>query len=315
MKNSKAIFASNIQHLFTNTMKKLFSILMLMALGLGAKAQSFTGPTSATDGDVITLTAVGETLQGFGTSGYQMSIIDYIKKPVTVNPGYLTTYGDVTLQQWSAFTPGHPTTLSVKVNNFYTADIQITFTIYVDYYNGTTEINAPINYTVTVHSNRTSPPPVHNHDFAADNTGTVKASALWRFQSVAGNHHIYTSSQTEAQNLYNSGYIYEGVIGYVYHQQETGSLPLYRYTKNGDHMWTASSVEANALAGSGWTYEGVSCYVPGSSDPAVRLPAYRYLATSGTGGHFWTTDWNELGAGNGSWSYEGVGFSVLQDKQ
>ena len=296
---------------------------MLIALGLGAKAQSFTGPTSANNGDVITLQAVGESIQGFGTTGYQITSIDRIEQ-INLSSNTLAN-GSVELQDYSVFVHGaynDITTLHLKVTNQYTSDIRITFNVHATALFQFSTQAETITYSLIVHSSRTNPPPTYDHDFVADNNGTVKASCLWRFRSVNGNHHIYTSSTQEAQSLYSAmtgsshSYAYEGIVGYVYHQQEPGSIPLYRYYKNGDHMWTASSAEANALGSSGWAYEGISCYVPSAlSYVPITIVAYRYFSPSGTAGHFWTSDYSELGSGNASWTYEGYGFIVLAMKQ
>lgn len=79
------------------------------------------------------------------------------------------------------------------------------------------------------------------------------------------------------------------------------ATPLYRWRnlKNGDYIIS----DANELIGnSGWTREGMLGRIYKNSSKAGTIPLYRYLLKSGF--HFFTTNANEVGAGQGT--YEGV---------
>ncbi len=77
-----------------------------------------------------------------------------------------------------------------------------------------------------------------------------------------GEHH-YTTDKNEYDVLPTYGWVQEGVDGYVFASQVTGSEPLYRlYNPNsGLHHWTMDIIERDVLIGLGWVDEGIACYV------------------------------------------------------
>ncbi len=93
----------------------------------------------------------------------------------------------------------------------------------------------------------------------------------------------------------------------------TNSVPLYRYYNNnsGQHFYAIDWGELGGGGHDGWVYEGVECYV----DPSQRsgeVPLHRYF--SGQSGHFYTTNFAELGNGDGNYTYEGVECYVFNSQ-
>ncbi len=69
-----------------------------------------------------------------------------------------------------------------------------------------------------------------------------------------GKHFVTTSSNCD-------GYTIEGIYGYVYTSQATGTRPLYRmyHAWTGDHFTT---YDLNGAVAAGYTYVSVLGYVP-----------------------------------------------------
>lgn len=88
-------------------------------------------------------------------------------------------------------------------------------------------------------------------------------------------NHFYTTNPDEIGVIVpgwvgRHGYKSEGIAGYVYPTQKSGTVPLHRYYKGGsndDYFYTLNTYEigANLRPGQtgrhGYTYEGVACYV------------------------------------------------------
>lgn len=83
----------------------------------------------------------------------------------------------------------------------------------------------------------------------------------------SGLHH-WTMDANEYASLGSIGWNQEGIAGYLFQTQVTGSVPLFRlYNPNdGNHHWTMSENEKNTIVALGWNDEGISGYVFASGD-------------------------------------------------
>lgn len=127
------------------------------------------------------------------------------------------------------------------------------------------------------------------------------------YNNSTSKHHL--ASTIEAQNLTSySGtpWINEGLMGWV---SATGTNPIYRYYRhNIGHYFSMSSATPSGYVSEGSIGNGASGPIPliggGRS-------VYQYVRIKGGSGHFYTTNYNELGGGNSSWRYEGVAFYLF----
>lgn len=109
--------------------------------------------------------------------------------------------------------------------------------------------------------------------------------------------HFGTTSKIEKDDAVNAyGYIYEGVVGFVYTAQQANTVPLHRLYKGGqtrDHFLTADNNEKNnAVAMYGYTYEGVVGCAHSTHQPDT-VPLYRLYKSSPNYDHFFTVDESE----------------------
>ena len=91
----------------------------------------------------------------------------------------------------------------------------------------------------------------------------IEAKAYYRlFNSNSGEHH-WTMSFNEYSHLGNIGWVQEGIDGYIFDSNVSGTIALYRlYNPNsGFHHYSTSEFEYNTLGDAGWVQEGVSGYV------------------------------------------------------
>lgn len=123
---------------------------------------------------------------------------------------------------------------------------------------------------------------------------------LFRYYSYISTKHFYSTSSVAP-----SGYVSEGVLCYIFTQSVgPSSLPIFLVIKssNGDRILTTSVTEKNnAISLYGYTDGGVIGYTRGY--PYVAQTIYRYNNSSKTD-HFYTNDYNELGAGKSNYAYE-----------
>lgn len=325
-------------------MKNLILLFFLFISGaVTLQAQSFTGTTSATTGSVITLTGVGEAAPAYNTSNYYFTGVTAISDlSVASSNANDVNYVGVTLTEVTSLysNTGTATTIKLTVRNIYTSAITVTFNIHVNYLTWMAQgSDQKVAYTITIQPAPTVNPPTSGAWWGGfggtpaqigagpdGGYGGTLTNYLWRLQRPSNNQHFYTANHSELVNLVNQTqgtfpttsfhtvYNYEGSIGYVFKASQPGTVPLMRLMKNGDHFYTIDQNEANSLLGSGWVSEGNSGYVYSSSQ-SNTMPVYRYMARSGQAGHFFTSDKNELGNGNSSWTYEGIAYYILSAPQ
>jgi hypothetical protein len=93
------------------------------------------------------------------------------------------------------------------------------------------------------------------------------ATAVFRFYSARYQHHFYTASVSERDNIIatDPDFAYEGLAYCAAASPVTGSVPMYRFwsPKFGQHHYTANSAESDKLRTTDpdWLYEGVAYYV------------------------------------------------------
>ena len=103
----------------------------------------------------------------------------------------------------------------------------------------------------------------------------MDSSPLYRYYNSGSNDHFYTTNfaeigTTTPGSVGNFGYKYEGVAGYCYKTQTTGTVPFFRYWNDimGDHFYT-TNLKYNEIGTTtpgnvgkyGYKSEGVACYV------------------------------------------------------
>ena len=137
----------------------------------------------------------------------------------------------------------------------------------------------------------------------------------YRFYSSKTGDHFYTNSESEKDFVINdySDYKYEGVVFYVYENQEINTTPVYRFysSKTGDHFYTNSESEKDFVINdySDYKYEGVVFYVYENQE-INTTPVYRFYSSK-TGDHFYTNSESEKDFVINDYSdykYEGVVF-------
>lgn len=110
---------------------------------------------------------------------------------------------------------------------------------------------------------------------------------VYRFGSMPGNRHFWTSSIYERDDMITAGYRYEGVAWKATTAQT--NKPVYRlYSPTMQkHLFTTDANERDVLRQTAsWSYEGVAWYTP---DNATSRPVYRLYAAYNAH-HFYTTD-------------------------
>lgn len=110
---------------------------------------------------------------------------------------------------------------------------------------------------------------------------------VYRFGSMPGNRHFWTTDIYERDNMINAGYRYEGVA-WTAVNSATNS-PVYRLYSSSmqKHLFTTDSNEKDVLGRtSSWSYEGIAWY---SSGVQTERPVYRLYAAYNAH-HFYTTD-------------------------
>ncbi len=133
---------------------------------------------------------------------------------------------------------------------------------------------------------------------------------VYRLYNQNSGEHFYTMSDTEASQLRDIGWRYEGVAWY----SPKSGIPIHRlYNSNGsEHFFTADVNEKNNLVNAGWKYEGVVFY----TDDSCTINVYRlYNPNAISNNHFFTASITErddlIAAG---WKYEGVAWKGVSIK-
>jgi|GEM_PF-4602743 len=138
----------------------------------------------------------------------------------------------------------------------------------------------------------------------------TNSKALQRLVRTSPGKHFMAETK-EALNLTGAvgqNWRYEGTLGYLRNVQEPGTVPLYRYYRHQvqDHYFSIYVTSPP----SGYVSEGVVGYAYNSPGPG-RVPVYAYAKKTGSTDRLYTTNFNELGSGNSTWLYEGIGFYIL----
>lgn len=123
------------------------------------------------------------------------------------------------------------------------------------------------------------------------------------YRLYGNGHHFYTTDNVEANSAAIYGYRYEGLAGYIYPNNQQGTVPLHRLYGYGDHFYTASSMEVQIAASYGYHYEGIAGYIYPSNQQGA-IPIYRLY---GYGDHFYTASSMEVQiAASYGYHYEGI---------
>jgi hypothetical protein len=144
-------------------MKFFYSLLCLTLVTLTGWAQSFTGPTSATSGSIITLTAPGENYIADNTSTwYYFTHINGVDESQSIYQNYSSTNGDpktyvhISLNEvtniFNPFNNRKASAIKINAVNNSNSPITVTFYIGVQYaYNPGNQTGAVyIPYTLTI---------------------------------------------------------------------------------------------------------------------------------------------------------------------
>ena len=109
-------------------------------------------------------------------------------------------------------------------------------------------------------------------------------------QRVSIGHHFYIADSVVRDYAIANGYLSEGIAGYVYNSQVSGTTPLHRLYNGqiSDHFYTTDISERDFAIANGYSSLGIAGYV---HNPQVSgtTPLYRLLRTK-IGDHFYTTD-------------------------
>jgi|GEM_PF-6064590 len=143
---------------------------------------------------------------------------------------------------------------------------------------------------------------------------------FYRYWNGSLGDHFYTIDYNELGSG-KWGWNYEKTLCMVYKPNviDNGkTVALYRLwnPNTTDHFYTTDYNEADtAVKYYGYKYEGIACnvYSPDSPQPANTIPVYRYW-NSGSGDHFYTIDYNELGSGKWGWNYEKIAFYAYESQ-
>jgi len=113
-------------------------------------------------------------------------------------------------------------------------------------------------------------------------------TALYRWYNSGNGDHFYTTDPT-GELAPSSGYVSEGITGYIGTYQTAETTALYRWynSGNGDHFYTTDPT-GELAPGSGYVSEGITGYI-GTYQTAETTALYRWY-NSGNGDHFYTTD-------------------------
>jgi hypothetical protein len=154
---------------------------------------------------------------------------------------------------------------------------------------------------------KNSVPPAQSNSFCVSGVKNAQPSgqaqqpvtALYRWYNSGSGHHFYTTDP-HGESAPDSGYVSDGIAGYIITSQTPGTTALYRWFNpgNGDHFYTTDP-QGELAQKSGYNYESITGYIwPTSAlktppTPVTNIALYRWY-NQGTGIHVYTTDPNEV---------------------
>ncbi len=180
-----------------------------------------------------------------------------------------------------------------------------------------TGLTAGTQYSYTVQAYDTS----NNQSGASSPPATATTPTgcdvpLYRLRNSQTGDHLYTANLTEVIGALNSGFVPEGIAGYVDQANNGSETALYRLRQiaSGFHFYTTSQSEETTLVGSGqYANEGIAGYV--SSSSGSNLLTFLRLYDSHNGLHFYTDSQSEASAletASGGYQSEGNAGYIYQ---
>jgi hypothetical protein len=117
-------------------------------------------------------------------------------------------------------------------------------------------------------------------------------SAVYRYSAATGAH-FFCTDPTQEKNILSSGWTPEGVHFYAFATPEPGTVPVYRYVKQGSVLRRYTILGyGNPNAFPGWTLEKTAWYTPynnGCPQPGV-VPLLAYTLNSNPDIFFYTSN-------------------------
>ncbi|PAW92835.1 hypothetical protein CKK33_04730 [Mucilaginibacter sp. MD40] len=137
----------------------------------------------------------------------------------------------------------------------------------------------------------------------ANQVSTIwQTATLYRCLNTSTGDYLLTTSPSEVSG--QSNWRVEGALGKVFVDEgHPNTAQFFRwFLKNGGtHFFTADPNEIPSNA----TFEGRCGYITTTATAGYNA-IYRYSKKTGNGAHFYSNSYNELGAGNGTWKYDGI---------
>jgi len=329
---------------------KFFLAAALVFLGgaLSAQTLSLSGPSTANSGDGFTIIVNGETSNYYVTGVTLDNAASYIPNTISA----VSAVYDYSSGLGSGQTSFAVATFAVPGTVATTATLVFDVNVF-DLTSGMLSTSTiTLNTSVTINP---PPADGGYSYSGVGPVNVVLSTWLYRANNTAQARHLYTGSLAEIINLVGtnsehgyqkniavatydqngnvtgiklinvgsgttSNWVDEGYIGFVFNSPQSGTfttVALHRLynVHNNDHFITADANEYSSLVSQGWNDEGILGYVyPSTTTTAPNSnPVYRY--NSPHSGHFFTSDINELGTNNPTYTYEGIAFYILTEMQ
>ena len=138
-------------------------------------------------------------------------------------------------------------------------------------------------------------------------TTTANPIPVYKLYSSTATDYLYTTDQTEKTNMLSKGYTDQGIFGYVFTTQVSGTVPLYRLYNSQitDHFYATSSTEKTKAINLGFVDQGILGYVYSASGNN-RNANYRLWSDSISAHVYTTSETEKNNFVSSGWTFEKI---------